>query len=125
MARDMQSEPDDATLLALYGKGDPQAARLLAARLLPPVLGYATRMLGGDRAEAEDVAQEAMLRLWRAAPAWRVGEAQVSTWLYRVASNLVTDRLRSRQRRRVNTGGGELSLDEATDPADDLSLIHI
>ena len=119
MARDMQSEPDDASLLALYGRGDPQAARLLAARLLPRVLGYATRMLGGDRAEAEDVAQEAMLRLWRAAPGWRSGEAQVSTWLYRVTANLVTDRLRSRQRRRLSSGGGELSLDEAIDPPDD------
>ncbi|MCB5409864.1 RNA polymerase sigma factor [Pseudogemmobacter faecipullorum] len=119
MARDMQNEPDDAALLALYGSGDPQAARLLAARLLPRVLGFATRMLGGDRAEAEDVAQEAMLRLWRAAPGWRSGEAQVSTWLYRVTANLVTDRLRSRQRRRLNAGGGELSLDEAVDPPDD------
>jgi RNA polymerase sigma-70 factor (ECF subfamily) len=40
------------------------------------------------------VTQEAMLRLWRIAPAWRPGEAQVSAWLYRVASNLCTDRLR-------------------------------
>ena len=47
-----------------------------------------------DRAEAEDVAQEAMLRLWRIAPEWRQGEAKVSTWLYRVVSNLCTDRLR-------------------------------
>ena len=52
-----------------------------------------------DRAEAEDVAQEAMLRLWRVAPQWRQGEAQVSTWLYRVVTNLCTDRLRARQRR--------------------------
>ncbi len=51
-------------------------------------------MLGGDRAEAEDVTQEAMLRLWKMAPDWRQGEAKVSTWLFRVASNLCTDRLR-------------------------------
>jgi RNA polymerase sigma-70 factor (ECF subfamily) len=50
-----------------------------------------------DAAEAEDVAQEAMLRLWRIASDWRQGEAKVSTWLYRVTSNLCTDRLRKRR----------------------------
>ncbi len=81
-------------LLVLYANGDPAAARALTLRLTPRVLGFAARMLG-DRAEAEDVAQEAMLRLWRIAPEWRQGEAKVSTWLYRVASNLCTDRLRA------------------------------
>jgi RNA polymerase sigma-70 factor (ECF subfamily) len=38
-----------------------------------------------------------MLRLWRMAGAWRPGEAQLSTWLYRVAANLCTDRLRRRR----------------------------
>jgi RNA polymerase sigma-70 factor (ECF subfamily) len=57
------------------------------------------------------VAQEAMLRLWRLAPDWRDGEAQVATWLYRVASNLCIDRLR---RRRERTGE---TLPETVDPA--------
>jgi len=48
------------------------------------VLSYAAR-LTGDAAEAEDVAQEAMLRLWRVAPDWRTGEAKVTTWLYQSA----------------------------------------
>ena len=78
--------------------GDPDAARLLAQRLLPRMLGVATRLLT-DRAEAEDVAQEAMIRLWRVAPDWRAGEARVSTWLYRVVTNLCTDRRRARIRR--------------------------
>lgn len=102
---------DDA-LLVLYANGDPGAARALAARLLPRVTGYAARLMGGDRAEAEDVAQEAMLRLWRMAPDWRPGEAQVSTWLFRVATNLCTDRLRRRVRRRA------VALDEAPEVAD-------
>ncbi|OIQ66991.1 ECF RNA polymerase sigma factor SigE [mine drainage metagenome] len=38
-----------------------------------------------------------MLRLWRIAPEWRQGEAQVSTWLYRVTTNLCTDRLRRKR----------------------------
>lgn len=96
MAFDAQTEQPDEALLALYAQGDPAAAHALSQRLLPPVLRYAARMLG-DMAEAEDIAQEAMLRLWRAAPGWRAGEAKVSTWLWRVAANLCTDRLRRRR----------------------------
>lgn len=61
--------PDDA-LLVLYANGDSAAARVLTDRLAPRALRFAARMLW-DAAEAEDVAQEAMLRLWRIAPEWR------------------------------------------------------
>ena len=98
MPRDTLSEVSDETLLVLYANGDPEAARLLTVRLAPRVLGYATRLLA-DRAEAEDVTQEAMVRLWRVAPDWRTGEAQVSTWVYRVVTNLCTDLRRARVRR--------------------------
>lgn len=87
---------EDAVLLARYASGDQQAARLLVDRHLPGVLRQAWRILG-DEAEAEDVAQEAMLRLWRQAADWRAGEARISTWLYRVAHNLCIDRLRKRR----------------------------
>ncbi|MGC1495878.1 MAG: RNA polymerase sigma factor [Sulfitobacter sp.] len=86
---------EDAELLQSYAAGDPAAARLLAARLTPRMFGHAMRVLS-DSAEAEDVAQEALLRLWRIAPEWRSGEAKVTTWLYRVVANLCTDRLRKR-----------------------------
>jgi RNA polymerase sigma factor (sigma-70 family) len=101
MALDQQSDIPDETLLVLYANGDRAAARALTLRLTPRVLGYASRLLGGDCAEAEDVAQEAMLRLWKIAPEWRQGEAKVSTWLYRVVTNLCTDKLRGRLRRRA------------------------
>jgi RNA polymerase sigma-70 factor (ECF subfamily) len=101
--------PDDALLIA-YANGDQDAARDLAARLLPRVLGQATRMLS-DRTEAEDVAQDAMMRLWRIAPEWRQGEAQVSTWMHRVVANLCVDRLRKRK--------GGVALDQIAEPADD------
>lgn len=65
----------DAALVAAYAAGDKRAARQLVDRHLPRVLGFARRMLN-DTAEAEDVAQEAMLRLWRIAPEWREGEAR-------------------------------------------------
>lgn len=111
MALDQQAEFSDERLLALYACGDRAAARSLTLRFAPRVLGYATRLLG-DRAEAEDVAQEAMVRLWKVAAEWRSGEAQVSTWLYRVTANLVTDRLRARMRRPA------APLDEAPEVAD-------
>ena len=112
MPFDQASDVPDEALLVLYANGDPAAARELAARHLPRVMGFAARMLGGDRAEAEDVAQEAMLRLWRIAPEWRQGEAKVSTWLYRVVTNLCTDRLRGRKRR------GAVGLEDAPEVAD-------
>ncbi len=96
MPYDTLSEVSDEALLVLYANGDPSAARVLTLRLTPRVLGFAARMLG-DRALAEDVAQEAMLRLWRIAADWRQDEAKVLTWLYRVASNLCTDQLRRRR----------------------------
>jgi RNA polymerase sigma-70 factor (ECF subfamily) len=85
---------DDGALMVLFAHGDPEAARHLTARLLPRALRHAARVLG-DPVEAEDVAQEAMLRLWRAATTWRQdGPARPSTWLHRVVANLAVDRLR-------------------------------
>jgi RNA polymerase sigma-70 factor (ECF subfamily) len=112
MPFDALSEASDEALLVLYANGDRAAARVLTLRLTPRVLGYAARLLSGDRAEAEDMAQEAMLRLWKVAPDWRQGEARVSTWLYRVVTNLCTDRLRARHRR------GTSALDDAPEVAD-------
>jgi len=109
MPFDVMSDVPDESLLVAYGNGDRDAAHALTLRLAPRVLGFATRMLG-DRTEAEDVAQEAMLRLWQIAPEWRQGEAKVTTWLYRVVSNLCTDRLRRRR---------PIALDTIDEPPDD------
>ncbi|MGR3321438.1 MAG: RNA polymerase sigma factor [Pseudooceanicola sp.] len=110
MAFDALTEMDEEELLVLYANGDPAAAQLLTARLAPRVYAHAARLLG-DRAEAEDVTQEAMPRLWRIAPDWRRGEAKVTTWLYRVTANLCTDRHRRAR-------GGHTGLDAAAEPAD-------
>ncbi len=101
----------DEALLARFGQGDALAAQVLTARLAPAVLRFASRMLGGDLPEAEDVTQEALLRLWRHAPDWRPGAAPPAAWLYRVAANLCTDRLRRRLRRR------DVALDLVAEPA--------
>jgi RNA polymerase sigma-70 factor (ECF subfamily) len=94
---------DDGALMVLFARGDPAATRLLTERLLPRAFRHAARVLG-DRAEAEDLAQEAMLRLWKAAADWRTdGTAKPATWLHKVVANLAIDRLR-RSGRSVELG---------------------
>lgn len=111
MPFDVHDDVPDEALLVAFANGDRAAAHVLTLRLAPRILSFAARMLGGDRAEAEDVTQEAMLRLWRVAGEWRQGEAKVTTWLYRVVSNLCTDRLRK--------SGRAVDLDVAGEPEDD------
>lgn len=109
MALDQSSKVSDDALLVLFANGDRQAAQELTARIAPRLLSFCTRLLG-DVAEAEDVVQEAMLRLWKLAPDWQSGAAKPSTWVFRVASNLCTDRLRKLR---------GVGLDEVAEPADD------
>jgi len=94
--RDMSDGQIETALLAAYAAGDAEAARRLMLRFTPRLFGLALRMLG-DRAEAEDVAQETMLRLWQAAPGWEDRGVRPLSWCYRVAGNLCTDRLRRRR----------------------------
>ena len=89
-------QPSDAVLLGQFADGDAAAARVLTDRLGPRCYSVALRLLG-NRVEAEDVTQEAMMRLWRIAPNWIPGQAQVSTWLYRVTLNLCVDLRRKKQ----------------------------
>ena len=94
----MTVEDPDGELVRRAGLGETAAVQALVARKLGRVLSLAERMLG-DRAEAEDVAQEAFLRVWRIAPRWRPGAAKFDTWLHRVTLNLCFDRLRRRRER--------------------------
>lgn len=101
-------DPDE-DLVRRVGEGDPAAIQAMVARKLPRMLSLARRMLG-DAAEAEDVAQEAMLRAWRQAPRWTPGQARFDTWLHRVGLNLCYDRLRRRR---------EIATDALPDGVDD------
>ena len=94
--RALSERDPDADLVARVGEQDPAAVRMLVSRKLPRLLALATRMLG-DRMEAEDVAQEAFVRIWKQAPHWKEGEARFDTWIHRVALNLCYDRLRGRR----------------------------
>lgn len=105
----LSADADDALMLR-YGAGDAEAARLLVSRLAPRVLRLAQRLLR-DGAEAEDVTQEAMLRLWQIAPRWQPGQAAPASWLHRVAVNLAIDRMRRRRE-----GVGIDAIDEPVAP---------
>ncbi|WP_082102404.1 RNA polymerase sigma factor [Robbsia andropogonis] len=93
-------EPDadpDWDLIQRVGRREAPAARELVAKKLPRLLSLATRLLG-DRDEANDVAQEVFLRVWREAGKWQPGVARFDTWLHRVMLNLCYDRLRRLRR---------------------------
>ena len=92
----LEEGTDEAALLARVAAGEAEALRSLVDRHLPTVLAVARRMLRDD-AEAEDVAQETLLRLWRNAGGLELGPGGVRPWLRRVVSNLCIDRVRARR----------------------------
>jgi RNA polymerase sigma-70 factor, ECF subfamily len=96
-ANTVADDAGDQVLVQRMGSGDQLAFRQLVDRHLSSVLGVARRMLR-DEAEAEDIAQEVMLRLWRQAKGLEIGPAGIGAWLRRVASNLSIDRIRSGRR---------------------------
>jgi RNA polymerase sigma factor (sigma-70 family) len=90
-----QSESDDALMMRVAAR-DTSALRTLADRHAQLPWRIAYRILA-DSTEAEDVAQEALLRLWQHADRWQAGGSGVAAWLTRVATNACLDRLRRRR----------------------------
>ena len=100
-------EASDEDLMARVARGDEPAFRVLARRYAARAVGLASRITGND-ADAEEVVQEALLRVWTNAPRWRP-LAAFRTWFYRVVLNLCLSR-----RRRAPF----VALEAAGDPAD-------
>lgn len=88
----------EAQLLEKIRAGDDAGFETLMREHAPKVVGLATRLLG-DRSEAEDLAQEAFLRLHKALPGFR-GESSIATWLYRTTTRLAIDHLRREKLKR-------------------------
>jgi RNA polymerase sigma-70 factor (ECF subfamily) len=88
---------DERVLLARLRSGDGGAFEELVTTYQHRLFGVALRMLG-NRAEAEEIAQETFLRAHRALGEFR-GEARLGTWLYAIASRLCLNRLASGARR--------------------------
>ncbi|MER7755976.1 RNA polymerase sigma factor SigM [Kitasatospora sp. NPDC097643] len=90
---------DDATLLARHVAGDPDAFGLLVNRHRDRLWAVALRTLG-DREEAADALQDALVSAFRAAPGFQ-GRSAVTTWLHRIVVNACLDRARRSATRRT------------------------
>lgn len=83
----------DEELMRLVADGDEQAFAHVIDRHLEAIHRYLMRLLG-NAADAEELAQEALLRLWTKAGSFRPGKVRLTTWLHRIAHNLAMDLLR-------------------------------
>jgi RNA polymerase sigma-70 factor, ECF subfamily len=106
-------EPTDAQLVAAHVAGDPDAFGMLVRRHADRLWAVALRTLG-DREEAADALQDALLSAYRRAATFR-GESAVTTWLHRVVVNACLDRVRRRAARPVSP----LPVREIADARDD------
>ncbi len=97
---------DEDALVRALARGEDGVMEALAARHLDSVVALAWRNLG-NRADAEDVAQETFVRLLAKARAWRAGGPGLRAWLFRVATNLCIDRHRARARAPQGAGEAE------------------
>jgi RNA polymerase sigma-70 factor (ECF subfamily) len=85
----VDQRPDDRSLVARARQGDTSAFDLLVRRHAGPVYRIALRILG-DRAAAEDAAQEAFITAWRRIADIRAGQA-FAAWLFRIVTNRAID----------------------------------
>lgn len=84
--------------------GDEGAFRALVERYQRPLIAVGVKMLGGDQAAAEDVAQQTFVKLWKSAPKYvqeekQVSRAKFSTYLFTIHKRAVIDLLRKWNRR--------------------------
>ena len=89
----------DEDLISLAGDGDAQAFAVLYDRHSRVAYSLAYRMMNGRQA-AEDLAQDAFLKVWRAATSYRVDRGGVRTWILSIVHNRGIDQLRSHASRR-------------------------
>src|ERR1700716_1023851 len=94
-ADERQAVDADRELLLRIAEGDRAAFEALYHRYVRPVFGLAVRRVG-DRGRAEDAVQETFAAVWRSAHSYRPERGPAAPWLYAVARNAITDRLRVR-----------------------------
>ena len=120
-----KAEIDDDELMTRIAARDHDAMRLAADRHAQAMWRIAYRMLG-DQTEAEDVAQESLLKLWNYADRWRAGGPGISAWLSKVATNQCLDRLRRKRFRsdkEVPDHADEAPLADAQMQADEAHVV--
>ena len=92
----MTSLPTDEHLMTQVTQGDSAAFRHLAGRHLTRAYAIAFRLLH-NREDAEEVAQEAISKVWHKAHAFDPARSAFGTWFYRIVTNAALDRLRRRK----------------------------
>ena len=107
VTEDMNEDLDEA-LVARTAKGDSEAFRVLMERHMRRSQRLAMR-LTGNASDADEIVQDAFLRLWTKAETWQPGRGKFTTWFFRILVNLCLDR------RRRST---PLPLESAGDPVD-------
>ena len=100
--RDDAQPTSDAELMARVRDGDRDAFGVLVDRYKDPLVNYLTR-LAGSRDRAEDVAQEAFVKLYQSAANYRE-QGRLAPFLYRIATNLFRSEQRRMKRWRVLSG---------------------
>jgi len=93
---------EDSELLDKLAIGDEIAFRMLVERHIDRAYAIALRIVG-NAADAEDVVQDTMLKIWSHRGRWQHGRAKFSTWLYRVISNRCIDLRRKPRNENVET----------------------
>ena len=88
----MEDDESDEALMLKIARGDERAFRLLAPRYATRAIGLARR-IAGNVDDAEEIVQEAFLRVWIHAPRWRP-TATFRTWFYRIVFNLALNKKR-------------------------------
>ncbi len=88
----------DDELMQRFQKGDQEAFDLLVRRHHKPLINFIARFTG-DKDNAEDLAQETFIRIYKAADRYTQGRAKFKTWMYLIAKNLCKNELRNRSRR--------------------------
>jgi len=94
----MPEDLSDGDLMARVASGDEEAFRQLIERHQDRVYGTVVRMMGGAGPEAEEVAQDVFLRVWRSAGTFR-GDGKFTTWLMSVTRNQIFTRVGRMKRR--------------------------
>ncbi len=121
----------DEALLAGMAQGDHDAAVVLVRRYQKRAFGLAMSLLG-DVSRAEDVAQEALIRVWRHAAVFDARRGKVSTWILTITRNLAVDSLRLRRAQPTDpddlVGVGLLSSERSPEDeavtSDDMSAVR-
>lgn len=78
----------DEELMQAVCMGDKEAYQILVKQHLKSISHYAYRLLGNQK-DTEDITQEVFLRLWTNAKKWKSDKSKLTTWLHRIAHNII------------------------------------